>query len=190
MLYSSRVLELQYPSSSSLLLWTECSCPLEILRLKSKPPGDSTWRWEVIRSWGWCPHDGINGLGRKGRRATSLCHMRTHGRQSPAMQEGDSLLNQIGSTWILNFSLQTVVLCCCLQAYGILFWLLQQTRLPSHWRIKSLSVSLECTINQPCFWKMMLPTFCFARLPHPPKVNEMLLASVTPSMLLRRELLI
>lgn len=145
MLYSSSALELQYPRSGSLLLWTECSCPLEILRLKSKPPGDSTWKWEVTRSWGWSPPDGINALGRKGQRATSLCHVRTQG-EIVTYNAGRGL-TPAPNRQHLDLGLQppncsTFLLFTSLPVFGILLQLLQRIHLPSHWRIKSLSVSL------------------------------------------------
>ena len=44
-------------------LWTECFCPLQILKLNfnSQLDGIRRWGpWEVVRSWGWSPYKWIS----------------------------------------------------------------------------------------------------------------------------------
>lgn len=45
------------------LLWTECFCPLNILKLNFNSQLDGIWRWglwAVIWSWGWSPYKWIS----------------------------------------------------------------------------------------------------------------------------------
>ena len=47
------------PTSLYLVLWTEC-VPLKFICWSPKSQCDDIWRWglwEVIRSWGWSPHE-------------------------------------------------------------------------------------------------------------------------------------
>ena len=47
-------------SDGRRVLWTECLCVLQIHVLKPNAPCDGIWKsdlWEVIRSWGWSPHE-------------------------------------------------------------------------------------------------------------------------------------
>ena len=64
--------------ADDLVLWTEYFCPLTLIHmLKLNPQCDGVWRcslWEVIKLWGWSPHDwiGVPIRGDVTERASSL----------------------------------------------------------------------------------------------------------------------
>lgn len=100
----------RYTSSVGVYLWTECLCPPKLICWNPHPWCDGVRRWELwelMRSWGCCPHDGISALKTETLQSSLTLPVFWAHSEKMAVYEPGRVLTRTRSCWSQTCSLQS-----------------------------------------------------------------------------------